>query len=538
MRHPRLATSFALLLTFLSLALPAPLPVVARAPDYPAPDARYHSYPEMVRHIRQVAAAHPDIVRIFSIGQTHEGRRIWSAEISDRVGVDEGEPEVLFDGLHHAREHLSAEMAIYILDLLAGRYGHSTPLGERVTKLVDSRRIWVVFMVDPDGLQHDLTGSPYRSWRRNRQPTPGSRAVGTDINRNYGYRFGCCGGSSGRPGAWDYRGPRPWSSQEARAMRDFVNSRVVDGRQRIRTHITFHTAGELVLWPYAYTRMDRPSDMTALDHATFRAMGKAMAASNGYRARQSSDLYLSDGDLIDWMYHRHRIFSFTFEMYPRGGSASARHYPPDEVIRRETTRNRAAVLYLLERAQCPYAVVGKRAARLNCGPLFDDFETARGWRADPWGTDTARDGRWQRGRAARGTFQLRSASSGESVLVTGRAGGRDVDGGRASIRSPFFRLPSSGRATLRLRYWVGLGARARAGDGFSVHLVDADGRRLVTLLRVRGDGHRHEPRWQSLVRALPARLEGRRVAVQLEAVDTAADAMVEAGVDQVRVTRG
>ena len=37
-------------------------------------------------------------------------------------------------------------------------------------------------------------------------------------------------------------------------MRDFVRSRVVDGRQRIRTHITFHTAGELVLWPYGYTR--------------------------------------------------------------------------------------------------------------------------------------------------------------------------------------------------------------------------------------------------------------------------------------------
>ena len=83
----------------------------------------------MVDHIQQVAAAHPDIVRLFSIGRSHEGRELWAAEVSDQPGTDEGEPEVLFDGLHHAREHLSAEMTISILDLLAGQYGRDTGLG-------------------------------------------------------------------------------------------------------------------------------------------------------------------------------------------------------------------------------------------------------------------------------------------------------------------------------------------------------------------------------------------------------------------------
>ena len=177
--------TLAVLLSALLLAgssLPA-----AGAADYPRKDARYHSYPEMVRHIKQVAASHPGIVRLFSIGESHQGRTLWAAEVSDNVGTDEGEPEVLFDGLHHAREHLSAEQAIYVLDLLAGHYGKPTRLGARVTRLVDRRRTWIVFMVNPDGLQYDLTGSPYRSWRRNRQPTPGSRRVGTDLNRNYGY---------------------------------------------------------------------------------------------------------------------------------------------------------------------------------------------------------------------------------------------------------------------------------------------------------------------------------------------------------------
>ena len=175
------------------------LPVAAA--DYPAKDSRYHSYPEMASHIKAVAARYPGIVRIFSIGRSYQGRELWAAEVSDNVGADEGEPEILFDGLHHAREHLSAELPIYILDLLTDHYGRKTPLGRRVTNLVDKRRIWIVFMVNPDGLQYDLTGSPYRSWRKSRQPIPGSRQLGIDLNRNYGYGFGCCGGSSGKPRA-------------------------------------------------------------------------------------------------------------------------------------------------------------------------------------------------------------------------------------------------------------------------------------------------------------------------------------------------
>lgn len=508
----------------------------AIAADYPAKDSRYHSYPEMVRHIEDVAAAHPDIVRIFSIGRSFEGRRIWAAEVSDNVGQDEGEPEVFFDGLHHAREHLTAEMAIDVLDLLAGRYGEDTTLGRKVSRLVDTRRTWIVFMVNPDGLQHDLGGSPYRSWRKNRQPTPGSKRIGTDINRNYGYRFGCCGASSRDPAAWDYRGPRAWSTPEARAVRDFVNSRVVGGRQLIRTHITFHTAGELVLWPYAYTRRDLPPDMTALDLRTFRAMGHAMAATSGYRAKQSSAMYPTDGDQIDWMYARHRIFSFTFELYPRGGSAPGRHYPPDERIGRETRRNREAVLYLMSRAACPYAALGATAKRLDCGPFYDDLEIGRGWRVDPGGGDSASDGRWKRGDAGRHGLQLGSASSGQGVLVTGRGRGRDVDGGRTTVRSPLIDIPAERQATLRLRYWLGLSPSAGQHDGLRVHLVDAGGVRLATLATVSGERRRREPRWRSLTRSVPAELAGRRLAIQLVAVDEGRDSTVEVGIDDVRIT--
>ena len=45
-------------------------------------------------------------------------------------------------------------------------------------------------------------------------------------------------------------------------MRDFMASRVVGGRQQIRTAMTFHESGRLVMWPYGYTMTDVPGDMT------------------------------------------------------------------------------------------------------------------------------------------------------------------------------------------------------------------------------------------------------------------------------------
>ncbi|HLO35021.1 MAG TPA: M14 family metallopeptidase, partial [Candidatus Deferrimicrobium sp.] len=291
--------------------------VPAAAADFPAKDSLYHSYAEMVTEIHDVEAAHPDIVQVRSIGKSYQGRDIWAAKISDNVATDEAEPEILFDALHHAREHLTVEQALYLLHLLADNYGTDA----KITDLVDSREIWIIFAVNPDGFVYDLTCTssshpPYCAWRKNRQPNARTSAIGTDLNRNYNYHFGCCGGSSGSPSSITYRGPRAFSAPETRVVRDFVLSRVVGGIQQIKAHITFHTNGQLILWPYGYTKTDVPADMSVVDHQVFVKMGRSMAALNGYVAKQSSDLYITDGDQIDWLYGRQRIFSFTWELYP------------------------------------------------------------------------------------------------------------------------------------------------------------------------------------------------------------------------------
>ncbi|MEO7119274.1 MAG: M14 family metallopeptidase [Candidatus Limnocylindrales bacterium] len=327
---------------------------VAVTQDFPAGFEGYHTYAEMVDLIQALAAAHPNLVSVGSIGLSYEGRQIPVVKISDHVTIDEDEPEILIDGLHHAREHLSAEQAIAIIEMLVDGYGSN----ERTHKLVDSREWWIVPMLNPDGGEWDIRNGSFHHWRKNRQPNGEGNPVGTDLNRNYGAFWGCCGGSSSSYGALDYRGAAPFSAPEAAAMRDFVRGRVIAGDQQIATHMTFHSTGEQVLWPWAHTYANRGEGMSRDEHGVFVALGNTMAALSGYTAKQGSDLYITDGDEVDWMFDRQGIFSFTIELYPAGGGAD-RYYPDDSLIERETSRNFEAVLYLARKSACPWKVIGE-----------------------------------------------------------------------------------------------------------------------------------------------------------------------------------
>jgi len=211
------------------------------------------------------------------------------------------------------------------------------------------------------------------SWRKNRQPIPGTTRIGVDINRNFGYQWGCCNGSSGDPSKENYRGPSAWYAPETVAYRDFVRSRVIAGQQQLRMIISWHSSGKLILWPYGYTTADVPSTMTSDDHAVFVAIGKKAASLNGYTAEQGSDLYISDGTQGDWAYHEQKIFQLTFELGPGG---APNFYPAGDRIGRLTTINRSAVLYLLDQADCPYRAAGLASKYCGATTTIVAFQTS------------------------------------------------------------------------------------------------------------------------------------------------------------------
>lgn len=311
-------------------------------------DDRYHTFAETEAELQALAAQYPDIARLEVIGRSVEGRPIYALKISDHAQEDEwSEPAVLIFALMHAREHLSTEMALDIIHMLIEGYGQS---GE-ITNLVHQREIWILPDLNPDGDVYDVESGYYRFWRKNRRPNPDG-SFGVDLNRNFAYQWGCCGGSSSDPADDIYRGPAPFSEPESAALRDFAAS-----HPNITVSLNLHSYGEWVLWPYGYTYDPLPADMRPQDYEAFRRLAGAMADLNGYRAMQTSQLYLVDGTADDWLYGAQGIFAFTFELYPR--TSNPGFYPPGSVILAETARSRPAVLYLLRMADNPRKVVGE-----------------------------------------------------------------------------------------------------------------------------------------------------------------------------------
>lgn len=341
-RHAALVLGTCLLI---GIAAPA-------AASGPRVDPAYHTPPEVTAELKALQAAHPQLVRITRIGSSVHGRPIWMAKVSDHPGVDENEPEVFINARIHAREHLSTEQALAMLHWLTDGY----PDDPRIRAIVDSTEVLVVPDANPDGAAYDLRGKRYQGWRKNRQRNRGTTAIGTDLNRNFGYQWGCCGGSSSNPQAITYRGPRAFSTPEARVLRDLVRSRNFGGVQHITLAMSFHAFGQQVLWPYGYTAQDVPADMTNRQHSILVALARGIARRNDYRAMQESSLYITSGTFLDWSFGVQHIPTFTMELAPTSQLAGG-FYPPGSQIGKLTERNRDALLWFLAQAGDPGAAV-------------------------------------------------------------------------------------------------------------------------------------------------------------------------------------
>ncbi|HZM81816.1 MAG TPA: PQQ-dependent sugar dehydrogenase [Candidatus Limnocylindrales bacterium] len=172
--------------------------------------------------------------------------------------------------------------------------------------------------------------------------------------------------------------------------------------------------------------------------------------------------------------------------------------------------------------------------------FFDDFETNRGWVANPNGTDMATAGRLERGdpeQTTSGTtvLQLGTTTSGVNCLVTGRlangsAGANDVDGGITTIRSPSIALPAGAtNLTLTFNYYLAHLNNASSADFLRVRLNGTQVfQRAGTAATVAGA-------WQTAtINVTP--FAGQTVTVLVEAADTATASLIEAGIDDVRIT--
>src|SRR5690606_35887449 len=180
---------------------------------------------------------------------------------------------------------------LYFMYYLLENYGTDP----EVTDLVDSRRLFFIPVVNPDGYVFNETTHPEGGgmWRKNRRDN-GGNSFGVDLNRNYGYEWGYDDlGSSDFPPSDLYRGPAPFSEPETRAIRDFL-----EGGRHVSVAFNYHTHGDLLLFPWGYVQ-----GTYTPDHDEYVALGHALTEANGYTSGPSPDvLYLVNGGATDWFY--------------------------------------------------------------------------------------------------------------------------------------------------------------------------------------------------------------------------------------------
>ena len=515
-----------------AIALVFPMSNAAAAGEPPGFEY-YHTYAENEQVIDDAVAAHPQIAMKFSIGQSYQGRQIWGIKISDNVSVDENEPEVFIHGLTHARERASNEEALALIEMLTGEYDTNA----RIKAIVDSREIWIVPMLNPDGAEYDMSGGHWHQWRKNRQPIPGSSEIGVDLNRNWGYHWG--GGSATEQTA---ASTRPATTTAAGHPRLRPRSRTTRHSRRVESS----TAGSRSSPASASTaprtrfcgrtrtrgricrRICRPMTTPHSWHSASGRSAQRLQAAAGQRPVSRSTATRMTGPTT-------RIGSLaTRSRWPRAPHTATTPARGAQHGHSRQPRRRADVPGI---RRLP---ISRGGARPGLRPAYDDFETVRGWQVNPNGTDTATSGMWQvadpaKTRNAAGIKQRGTTVSGMADLVTGAAAGSGAGRMMSTAASPRVRSPSF---TLGANSSTGWTARLQLHLRAQRQMSSADYLKVSVggdvLFAQTGSAANRNAVWTPVSIDLDA-YAGQSVRVVIQAADGGADSLVEAAVDDVRV---
>ncbi|MFY9574151.1 MAG: M14 family zinc carboxypeptidase [Blastocatellia bacterium] len=303
-----------------------------------AASGKFHGYEDTLAEFKSLETSHQDLARYSRLGTSFEGREIFALKISKDVGIDDAsKPDVLITGCHHAREWISVESPVYIANQLLSGYATD----DAIKFLVDHLQIWIVPIVNPDGLAYTQSApngqvDPVRLWRKNRRPISigtCSQSVGVDLNRNYGYQWrlrddAACSdpcsaadrsclnddiGGSDDPRSEIYRGSQPESELEVKAIKSLVD----DPNRHFRAQIDFHNYSQLILYPWGYAPFGTDDANTLSKLATRMSDALFDIDRVRYRAEQAVDLYSLTGSSIDYAYGVNRVPApFVVEMRP------------------------------------------------------------------------------------------------------------------------------------------------------------------------------------------------------------------------------
>jgi murein tripeptide amidase MpaA len=347
---------------------------------------RYYRYDDLTLLLKALVEEHPGLLRLESVGKSHEGREVWLVTATNfATGPDIEKPALWVDGNLHASEVAGSMAVLYFINTLVTRYGQDASL----TTALDTRAFYIVPCVNPDGaewaladkprivrsstrpypydeepveglLQEDVDGDgrilsmrvhdPNGAWkphaddprlmvRRDPVETGGTyyRLLPEGLLRNFdGVTIQVRGPKEGLdlnrnfPVGWRQEneqpgaGPYPVSEPESRNLVDFIVK-----HPNLTGVVTFHTYSGVILRPYD----DRADDeFPAEDLWTYKKIGDQGTALTGYPNISTYHEFryhpkkVTTGGFDSWMYDHLGMFAWTVELWSPMRQAGIKDY--------------------------------------------------------------------------------------------------------------------------------------------------------------------------------------------------------------------
>lgn len=154
--------------------MPAGIFAVAQGPATKQPAGsidiawnRYYNYDELSKHFKSIAAAHPELATVASIGKSFEGREMWVMTIHNpKTGPEAEKPAVWIDGNVHGNEVQGGDACVYLAWYVTEQYAHNPQIRE----IVDRSVLYILPSQNPDGraywFEAPNTSSSSRSGKR------------------------------------------------------------------------------------------------------------------------------------------------------------------------------------------------------------------------------------------------------------------------------------------------------------------------------------------------------------------------------------
>lgn len=336
-----------------------------------------HTFAEYESTLKNLSKDYSEITELFSLGTTWRENNIWCLKITNKTIDDSKKTGIAVIANIHGGEQEGGESALYSAIALCK---NSTT--KEIKEILDGYIIYIVPVMNPDGYIQsfvlnnrpnlhptdkngdgvsfsdpytDINGDGFIStvykgkkdtkiedrieigmespdWDKNGKLGDDPRSSGIDLNRTFEYNYGrydietdpevnkdsksVIGQDATRTNG---KGKAAGMEPEVKAIQRFFAKYPVDAMTSV------HTGQQSVLYPWCYRAYDPNNELDSqIPH--MKEVSEKLAkiytdyTGRNFYAKQSHSDYPTSAEMIDYTYGRHRINSYTIEVYGPGMS--------------------------------------------------------------------------------------------------------------------------------------------------------------------------------------------------------------------------